>query len=220
MQLTLSIPAWDDVKCGKCGEYRKWDDGKGWNGRQCPKCVLEYRRQHYAANTDAVREYHRRYRAANADAVRERQRRYRAANADAARESERRYRAANADAVRERARQYYAANSDAVRETKRKYQAANPEVGRKHKRNRRARKANAICAHGPGCCDASVASQPQRCAVPGCRRRNGLQADHIIPLSRGGLDCRDNLQLLCAHHNRSKGAADPVVWAQRNGRLL
>ena len=205
MQLTLSIPAWDSVKCSKCLRFHEWNDGKGWQKRQCPVCIREYGRQ---------------YRAANSDAVQERKRLYRAANPDAVREWKRRWRAANADAIRESGCRYRSANSDRIRGYNREYRAANPEVRRKQKRNRRALKANAVCVHGTGCFAGAVATLPKRCAVPGCLRRKGLQADHIVPLAGGGLDCKDNLQLLCAHHNSSKGAADPIVWAQRNGRLL
>lgn len=33
-----------------------------------------------------------------------------------------------------------------------------------------------------------------------------MGADHIIPWSKGGKTERDNCQMLCKHHNRSKGA--------------
>ena len=205
MQLALYAPAAEVRKCSKCGEQREWDGGKGWHRRQCPECQLEYRRQRYAANADAMRERSRQYRAANPDAVRE---------------GNRRYQAANRDALREYLRQYRAVNPDAFRGYYRRYRAANPEVRRKVARNRRARKANAVCPHGRGCFHQAIGFLPQRCAVPGCRKRKGLEADHIVPLSGGGLDCRDNLQLLCRHHNRSKGTAAQTAWAQRNGRLL
>ena len=239
MQLTFSIPQWNEVWCKYCSQYREWDGGKGWDYFRCPDCKKEYNRRYYAANTDAIREQTRRYRAANSDAIRERNRQYRAANGDARRERDReryadnrdvilqrnrRFRAANPDKVREYKRRERAANPDAVRGRLRRWRAANPEaqrnLGRKHSRNRRARKTNAVCAHGPGCFADAVAQLPQCCAVPGCRKRKGLEADHIIPLAGGGLDCKDNLQLLCLVHNRSKGAADPTAWAQRNGRLL
>lgn len=38
-----------------------------------------------------------------------------------------------------------------------------------------------------------------------CGTNKDLEIDHIIPLSRGVTDGRDNLQTLCAHHNRKKG---------------
>jgi 5-methylcytosine-specific restriction endonuclease McrA len=36
-------------------------------------------------------------------------------------------------------------------------------------------------------------------------RRLGHEVDHIIPLSRGGLHCQTNLQVLSVFDNRSKG---------------
>ena len=42
----------------------------------------------------------------------------------------------------------------------------------------------------------------------GCRTEfpfRMFEVDHLIPRSRGGVDHIDNLQLLCAHCNRTKG---------------
>lgn len=43
------------------------------------------------------------------------------------------------------------------------------------------------------------------CAEPGCTATENLTIDHIVPLSRGGTDELENLQLLCPSHNSSKG---------------
>lgn len=43
-----------------------------------------------------------------------------------------------------------------------------------------------------------------KCAF--CRSTRKLEIDHIIPLSKGGTDDRSNLQTLCEHCNRKKGA--------------
>lgn len=40
------------------------------------------------------------------------------------------------------------------------------------------------------------------------------------PLARGGSNWISNIQLLCPRCNTSKKALDPIVWAQREGRLL
>ena len=71
-------------------------------------------------------------------------------------------------------------------------------------RSRRARKGNAVCEHGPSCFVLAVQSMPQHCSMPGCLRKE-IQANHIIPLAKGGLDCRDNFQPLCRLHNAIKG---------------
>jgi 5-methylcytosine-specific restriction endonuclease McrA len=44
--------------------------------------------------------------------------------------------------------------------------------------------------------------------------------DHIQPVARAGTNDRSNLQLLCQPCNSSKGARDPIVFAQSIGRLL
>jgi uncharacterized protein DUF222/HNH endonuclease len=42
------------------------------------------------------------------------------------------------------------------------------------------------------------------CVVPGCDLRTGLEIDHIIPLSEGGVTALSNLARLCRHHHGEK----------------
>lgn len=42
------------------------------------------------------------------------------------------------------------------------------------------------------------------CQHPDCEVQEDLTIDHIVPLSRGGSDELDNLQLLCRQHNGRK----------------
>ncbi len=60
--------------------------------------------------------------------------------------------------------------------------------------------------------------QKGRCAECGEKHRR-LEADHIIPLARGGRNDRGNLQMLCRSCNARKGARDPLEWAASRGRL-
>lgn len=57
------------------------------------------------------------------------------------------------------------------------------------------------------------------CLFPGCDEVDNLHIDHVIPLALGGPDVFDNYQLLCQHHNCSKGATyvDYRVKKGRNG---
>lgn len=46
----------------------------------------------------------------------------------------------------------------------------------------------------------------ETCLFPGCDEVDNLHIDHVLPKSHGGDDHIDNYQLLCEHHNCSKGA--------------
>ena len=48
-----------------------------------------------------------------------------------------------------------------------------------------------------------------------CGAKDEIQIDHIIPISRGGSSDDDNLQVLCAPCNRSKGAKTLEEWSGR-----
>ena len=44
-----------------------------------------------------------------------------------------------------------------------------------------------------------------KCEYPGCEESHFLQIDHKLPVRLGGQPLRENLQVLCAAHNRMKG---------------
>lgn len=83
------------------------------------------------------------------------------------------------------------------------------DANRRGWRTYRARQAGAVCDCGPGCF--ANAALRMRLVCRYCQATRRIQADHIIPLSRGGLDCRHNLQPLCRACNARKGAAMPSL---------
>lgn len=46
--------------------------------------------------------------------------------------------------------------------------------------------------------------QNSNCSICGCKEKSKLQIDHIIPVSKGGSDGLDNLQVLCYKCNYKK----------------
>lgn len=45
-----------------------------------------------------------------------------------------------------------------------------------------------------------------------CGSTRDLEIDHVIPIAKGGLTVMENLQVLCARHNRSKGDRESVRY--------
>lgn len=62
--------------------------------------------------------------------------------------------------------------------------------------------------------------QRGKCACCRVALKNVFHRDHIIAVANGGSGLIENIQLLCAPCNQSKGAKDPIAWAQSLGRLL
>jgi 5-methylcytosine-specific restriction endonuclease McrA len=140
------------------------------------------------------------------------------------------WREKNRDLLRERdleySRKWREANREKtrahIRASMRKYRAANPEKGRIYKQYRRAKKAGNGGVHTSEDIRNLLIVQNGRCA--GCARKFTkllcYSVDHVIPLSKGGTNSADNIQLLCVSCNSSKCAMSPEQWAQRIGRLF
>jgi len=151
---------------------------------------------------------------------RERKRVYYAANSEKVREAVRVWQAANSEKVREAVRVYRAANPEKVREYARVYYAANPEKVRVHSQRRRARKANLPNTLTAAEWQYAIDYFYGYCAVCGRPPKNlfktrRVNADHWIPLSKGGGTTADNIVPLCSGEdgcNNRKGNKDPEVW--------
>lgn len=120
--------------------------------------------------------------------------------------------------VKMRRRAYYEANKERLLACSSARKKANPEAARRHNHKRRA----ALGGGGNlsvGIVAKLLALQRGRCA--NCRLvMSAPQIDHIVPVSRGGTNTDDNVQLLCRKCNCKKHAKDPIVFAQEQGRLL
>lgn len=160
---------------------------------------------------------------------RKRSHKYKAANPDKTREAKERWRKANPKKHAARTRKWAKANPEKKKEADRKWLAANPEkkreLGRDGAGRRRARRLHQLGVVTKSSTEL-LEAQGGRCAAPGCGKRvkfggiRGAHRDHIVSLAKGGMEDDANLQVLCASCNLSKGAKDPLEWAQSRGSLL
>lgn len=62
--------------------------------------------------------------------------------------------------------------------------------------------------------------QKGRCAYCRIRVGDAYDVDHIIPISKGGMNTKDNIQITCGKCNGKKHNKDPVDFAQSMGLLI
>jgi hypothetical protein len=220
------------VKCGAfeahaevCRKYREENRDKVRDTRRryreaYPERVKDSQRRFHQANPEA----HMGYYYANHEARKAKCREYNRIN----REKRRHYRQANRERRASQCRNWYAINKDKVREYNKKnaeriraqrrdYYKRNAQILREktlryNYRKRASRRSSLI---------SSIEKERRlrqhvfdlfsnRCAYCGTASR--LELDHVMPLSKGGLDERGNLVPACKFCNTSKQARPVETW--------
>jgi 5-methylcytosine-specific restriction endonuclease McrA len=204
------------LRCNACGESKAETDfhrapWKPRNGRayKCKTCVTAYNRQKWQTRRSEVAAKSAAYYQANREKVKRRAREYEGANKAAVRERSKQYKRkrkltdpAWKEKLRRQARERVnrpevAAKIKAVNQT---------EDGRLKNRLKVARYLARKKSVGGTVTEAEWeainASQDDKCAH--CGRRVKLEMDHVIPLSKGGPNVKENIQGLCRSCNASK----------------
>lgn len=116
-------------------------------------------------------------------------------------------------------REWVEANREKCREAGRQYYQRNKDKYRAKVRNRYARQKGAEGRHTAADIEALLTAQRHRCIY--CRSKLvKCHIDHVVPLVLGGSNDKENLQILCPPCNLSKGAKDPVTFANQLGLLV
>jgi 5-methylcytosine-specific restriction endonuclease McrA len=138
-------------------------------------------------------------------------------NPEKARDAMRRWRERHRELSRERNREYkralYARDPDAVKARLAAYWAAHPEILRAKDHRYRARRRNAAGSFTAAEWLALLDQYGWACGYCGAKDR--LQADHRIPLARGGTNFIENIIPACPRCNQRKHAAGESEFRKR-----
>ncbi len=200
----------DKKICSKCkvekplSDFGKHAREKSGIRRVCKTCNTASAKDYYARNKESVLAYHRIYDFAHRHEKAEYDRAYHIKNG-------RKKSATSAD--------WYLKNKDRAYLSHQIYSKSNPDLIQAIRLNYLARKKGAKGSFNRSDIIALFRKQHGRCAICGEKLKR-YHIDHIVPLKLGGTNNPHNLQLTHGKCNQRKGAKDPVLFAQENGKLL
>ncbi len=157
----------------------------------CILCQRVYNREYYAANKERLDVVNRAYAQRHTEELRVYRQQYRAEHLDLYENRKPYY------------GQRYQANKEEIRAHQREYQRQHPEYSARRTMRYYARKKGAEGNHTAAEWIALREWFGNRCLC--CGTVGKVEADHVIPLDRGGSDDIANIQSLCRSCNASKG---------------
>lgn len=210
-------------------------DGCARPSRSKSMCKRHYDEQHRAARVakegEALRDHRRRYYADNKDAFRRRRQKFAKAHPNYYRDiyqdrkepvkaRARAWLKANPERARATHAAYYRANGEDIRRKVNLYRQANPDAVKNLKANYRARKRKADGSHTEAEIARLLVKQRGRCACCKIKLNGQFHRDHRTPLTMGGSNRIENIQLTCPTCNLQKNRKDPITFMQEKGFLL
>lgn len=154
----------------------------------CKECRKESTKQYYENNKLRILKRNCQWRIDNIDRIRT----YRIARNESHKE-----------VIHDRWHRWYLKNKQHIRGYINDWRKNNPEKHKGQQIRRRARKLNASGEYSVEEFNHLCATFNNRCLA--CGKKTKLEADHVVPLSRGGSNDIANIQPLCRSCNSSKG---------------
>lgn len=200
--------------CMKCNESKTLDcfgkltKSKDGLRSECKEC----RKQYYLDNSEKEKARTMRWYLDNPERKKASDRKYRLDNPEKANARSKKYALDNPEKVKAAKRKYRLANPEKTADRRKKWDLDNREQARSRCQVRRARKlANGVFK-------ISVTELIKLYASPCfyCGSKDLIEADHVIPISRGGRHSIGNLVPACRSCNGSKGKKLLVEWKKNS----
>jgi len=164
---------------------------------------LEHYREYHHANKDKINQYKKEYYVKNKENILELHKEYRVINKDKLSIYYKTYYEDNKDLIREKQKKYYYKTIPAQKERSRKWASKNLAKRAEKSARRRALKLQQTPPNADqNKIDAIYEERTQLNKEAGYIK---YHVDHIIPLSKGGLHHEENLRVITATENLSKG---------------
>lgn len=208
--------------CSKCNNnkspesFSKHCKAKDGLNSWCKDCYNQYR----IDNKERLKELNSIWQKANPEKCNANTAKWQKLNTKKCSEKSRIWRSKNTERSKEIDKRFKEKNPDRVKLWAKRWRENNKDRCLVHWRNRHARKKSAEGKYNFEDIQFLLANQKHKCASCLLSVKKVYHVDHIHPLSKGGTNWPDNLQILCPDCNLRKHAKDPIVWANENGRLL
>lgn len=214
-----NINSLEHKTCTKCGEvklrseFRKNSASKDGIRPECKKCSYISNKKWVEANRERVAYTKRKWAENNPEKVIASKIKYYEFNKDKVKQASLDWKKANSLKVSQSSSVYFQKNKEKIYKYKREWGINNQQKLLNYYHKYRNRKAN------NGIFEIRIKFLKKLYSSPCvfCGSMDRIEADHVIPVSRGGRHCEGNLQPLCRKCNASKSNKLMVEWIYLKG---